>query len=89
MFDDVPVAVLGSVLKYIDNAGDEFVDNIRIAEHGNKKSERLYEEKNEAVAVDSLIIYMFHLTLEVKNIISVIITDINNTFHKIKEEKYV
>ena len=45
MFDDVPVAVLGSVLKYIDNAGDEFVDNIRIAEHGNKKSERLYEEK--------------------------------------------
>ena len=46
MFDDVPVAVLGSVLKYIDNAGDEFVDNIRIAEHGNKKSERLYEEKN-------------------------------------------
>ena len=45
MFDDVPVAVLGCVLKYIDNAGDEFVDNIRIAEHGNKKSERLYEEK--------------------------------------------
>ena len=45
MFDDVPVAVLGSVLKYIDNAGDEFVDNIRIAEHGNKKIERLYEEK--------------------------------------------
>ena len=45
---DVPVAVLGSVLKYIDNAGDEFVDNVRIAEHGNEESERQYEQERRS-----------------------------------------
>jgi len=48
MFTDIPVAILGSVFKYIDGADDEFVDNIRIAEYGNKNSERLYEEKKRS-----------------------------------------
>ena len=42
---DIPIAVIGSVLRYISEEGDDLVTDIRIAEYGNVESERVYEQE--------------------------------------------